>query len=156
MAKSVKKPMSSQDKLDWDELYDYVRFQVLKYDNNQSLTRTMVLRLKGLVNNKFIDNNNIPDTANYSYKVILNTFKFCILDIQKGLTSNSFKDENHKFNYIIKIVESKLNDVYIRMKTAEKSKSQTHNIDTTTATSSGAEYQRKTKATSNKKFESLW
>ena len=92
------------------------------YDENQSLSRTMVLRLKGLLSNKFIANNNIEDTANYSYETVLNTLKFCMPDIQRGLRSNSFTDENHKFNYAIKIVESNLNTVYVRMKNAEKAR----------------------------------
>lgn len=156
MAKQSKKTMSAQDKADWDELYNYVRYKVLGYDHNQSLSRTMVLRLKGLLSNKFIENNNIEDTANYSYSIVLTTFKFCSLDIQRGLRSNSFKDENHKFNYIIKIVEGNLNTVYLRMKKAEQSKSQTENMDMSVATHSGADYQRKTKITSNSKLDELW
>ena len=113
MARQTKKHMSQEDKDNWKELYEYVKKNVLGYDDNQALSKTMVLRLKGLLNNKFISNNNIEDTSNYSYKIVLNTFKFCIFDIQKGLRSNSFKDESHKFNYVLKIVESNLNTVYI-------------------------------------------
>lgn len=156
MAKQSKKPMSTQEKADWDELYDYVRYKVLGYDENQSLSKTMVLRLKGLLSNKFIENNNIKDTAHYSYRVVLTTFKYCSLSIQKGLKSNTFQDENHRFNYIIKIVESNINTVYMRMKKAEQSKSRTQNMDMSVATHSGADYQRKTKATSNKKLDDLW
>lgn len=156
MGRQSKKTMSIQDKTDWDALYNYVRSNILGYDENQSLSRTMVLRLKGLSNNKFIANNNIQDTANYSYRTILNTFKFCILDIQKGLKNNSFKDETHRFNYIIKIVENNLNTVYMRTKKAEQSKLQTETMDMSIATHSGADYQRKTKITSNNRFEELW
>ena len=153
----AKHKMSEQDKKDWDTLYDYVRYNILNYDSNQSLSKAMVLRLKGLLSNKFMENNNIEDTANYSYATILNTFKFCISDIQKGLRSNSFKDEMHKFNYVLKIVESKINDVYMRMKNAEKAKDKTETLDMSTAThDSGAGYQRKTETTSNNKFDDLW
>ena len=156
MAKQSRKTMSAQDKAEWDELYNYVRYKVLGYDKNQSLSRTMVLRLKGLLSNKFIENKNIESTANYSYKTVLTTFKFCSLDIQKGLKNNSFNDEKHRFNYIIKIVEDNLNTVYMRMKKAEQSKSQTENMDMSVATHTGADYQRKTKITSNKIFDELW
>ena len=53
MAKATKKHMTQQDNIEWDALYQYVRHNVLGYDDNQSLSRSMVLRLKGLLNNKF-------------------------------------------------------------------------------------------------------
>ena len=154
MAKKVKKHMTAQDKKDWDALYQYVK-DILGYDENQSLSKEMVLRLKGLLNNKFIANNNIADTSNYSYLTVLNTFKFCLPDIQRGLRNNFFRDERHRFNYIMKIVESNLNNVYMRMKNSEKSKVKTQTIDTGTATHSGASYQPKTETTS-KKLNDLW
>ena len=119
IANKAKHPMSEVDKVDWKLLYDYVRYNVLGYDENQSLSRNMVLRLKGLVNNKYMANNKTTDTANYSFAVILNTFKYCSIDIKNALRTHKFTDENHKFNYIIKIVESKLNTVYLRMKESE-------------------------------------
>jgi hypothetical protein len=152
MAKS--KHLTEQEKIDWDNLYQYVRHNVLGYDNNQSLSRSMVLRLKGLLTNKFMANNNIEDTASYTYQLVLNTFKFCMPDIQRGLRSNSFRDENHKFNYVMKIVESNLNTVYMRMKNSEKSKEKTESISIDT-THNGADYQAKTSKTS-KKLDDLW
>lgn len=147
--------MSAAEKAEWDELYQYVKKNVLGYDDSQSLSRNMVLRLKGLLTNKFMDNNKIESTANYSYKLVLLTFKFCNPDIQRGLRSIGFKDENHKFNYILKIVESNLNTVYLRLKNAEKAKETTQTLDTATATHTGAEYQTKTEKTS-KRLEEYW
>ena len=77
-AKKNVKHMSEQEKLDWDELYQYVRTNIMGYDQNQALSNSMALRLKGLLTNKFMENNNVENTANYSYNVILNTFKFKI------------------------------------------------------------------------------
>lgn len=155
MTRTTKKHMSKQDIEDWDELYWYVHTNVLGYDEDQSLSRNMVLRLKGLANNKFMANNNIADIANYSFKIILLTFKFCNADIQRGLSSVCFTDENHKFNYIMKIVESNLNNVYMRMKNAEKAKKKTETMDMNTATYSGAAYKTKTQKTSDK-LNDLW
>ena len=155
MARTPKKRLLQEDKKYWDEVYEYVRTNIMGYDENQSLSRSVVLRLKGLTSNKFIENNNTPDTANYSYQVVLNTFKFCYTDIQKALRNNSFRDENHKVNYILKIVESNLNTVYIRMKNVEKSKQKTETISMETATHSGAEYQTKTEKVSEK-LNDLW
>lgn len=155
MARITRKHMSKQEKADWDELYEYVRTEVMGYDQNQSLSSEMVLRLKGLLSNKFMENNYIQDTASYSYKTVLNTFKYCSLDIQRGLRSNSFRDERHRFNYVLKIVESNLNTVYTRMKNAVKAEEKTQTMDVKTATHTGASYQRKTKETSSN-LEKLW
>lgn len=147
--------MTQQEIDEWNELYEYVRTNVLHYDSNQALSKAMVLRLKGLITNKFMENSKIKDTANYSYATILNTFKFCMPDIQNKLQINSFKDEMHKFNYILKVIESNINNVYIRMKNAEKAKEKTETIDMSTATHKSAKYQTKTKTTSSK-LDDLW
>lgn len=155
-SKQVKKRMTKQDKLDWDELYEYVRQKVMGYDTNQSLSKNMVLRLKGMLNGKFYANNNTKDVADYSYKNVLNTYKFCSLSINRVFTTKSFESEEHKFNYAAAIVESKLNDVYMRMKNVVKSEEKTKNMDMSTATNEGAEYQKKTKENNNKRLDDLW
>ena len=103
--------MTEKEKQDWESLYYYVKNNIMGYDENQALSNTMVLRIKGLLTNKFIENRNIESTANYSYEVILNTFKFCSPEISKALQTNRFVDEQHKFNYILKIVEKNINTV---------------------------------------------
>lgn len=156
MAKQTKHPMTEQDKIEWDKLYQYVRFNVLGYDENQSLSRRMILRLRGLSFNKYIDNNHIADTANYSYAVILNTFKYCSLDIQKAIKTHRFNDEEHKFNYLLRIVESKLNTVYLRMKEAEATKREKDRVDTSRVN----EYKNNFVATPTKKrkknYDDMW
>ena len=151
----AKKKMTEKEKQDWESLYYYVK-KMLGYDENQALSSTMVLRLKGLLTNKFIENNNIESTANYSYEVILNTFKFCSPTINKSLRTNSWTNEMHRFNYILKIVESNINNVYLRMKNAEKAKEEAKNSTIDTANHIGAEYQRKTKEVNNKLLSDLW
>ena len=147
--------MSKEESKDWDALYQYVRFNVMGYDENQSLSTKMVLRLKGLLVNKFIENYNVEDTANYSYKVALNTFKFCMPDIQRGLRNNSFKDEDHKFNYVMKIVENNLNNVYMRMKRAEKSTKEAESYDLSEVASYESTFKPKESKSSNR-LNDLW
>ena len=151
----AKKKMTEEEKKSWENLYYYVK-NLLGYDENQALSSTMVLRLKGLLTNKFIENNNIESTANYSYETILNTFKFCSPDIQKALRTNIFKDENHRFNYILKIVEKNINTVYMKMKNVQKAKEEAKNTAIDVSTHIGAEYQRKTKEVNNKLLSDLW
>lgn len=150
----AKKKMTEKDKQDWDSLYTYVKKNIMSYDDDQALSKTMVLRLKGLLTNKFIENNNIEDTANYSYETILNTFKFCSSDIQKALRTNRFTDEQHRFNYVLKIVEKNINNVYIRMKNAEKAREEAKNTMVEVFAHVGAEFKPKEKK--KDKFEDLW
>lgn len=150
----ARKKMTEKEKQDWETLYMYVKSNIMGYDENQALSNTMVLRLKGLLTNKFIENNNIESTANYSYEVILNTFKFCKLDIDKALRTNNFKDEMHRFNYLLKIVENNINTVYVKMKGVQKSEEKIEEIDTTIANYTGVKYEsRKNK---EDKFSDLW
>ena len=149
----AKKKMSEKDKQDWELLYFYVK-GLLGYDENQALSSTMVLRLKGLLTNKFIENGNIESTANYSYETILNTFKFCSVDIQKALRTNNFRDEQHKFNYILKIVEKNINTVYMKMKNINKAKEEAKNTTVEMPIHTGAEFKPKEKKAN--KFTNLW
>lgn len=149
----AKKKMTEKEKQDWENLYYYVK-NLLGYDENQALSSTMVLRLKGLLTNKFIENNNIENTANYSYETVLNAFKLSSLDVQKALRTNNFKDESHKFNYILKIVEKNINTVYIKMKNLEKAKEEAKNTTVEIPAHTGAEFKPKEKKTD--KFSNLW
>lgn len=145
--------MTEKEKKDWEALYMYVK-NLLGYDENQALSSTMVLRLKGLLTNKFIENKNIEDGANYSYETILNTFKFCSPDIYRALRTNNFKNEQHKFLYITKIVENNINDVYMRMRNVEKAKEEAKNTTVEIPTHIGAEFKPKEKK--KDKFSDLW
>lgn len=149
----AKKKMTEKEKQDWESLYYYVK-NLLGYDENQALSSTMVLRLKGLLTNKFIENNAIESTANYSYEVILNTFKFCSVDIQKALRTNRFADEQHKFNYILKIVEKNINTVYMKMKNAQRAKEEAKNTTVEMPIHTSAEFKPKEKKVD--KFSDLW
>ena len=149
----ARKKMTEKDLMDWDALYQYVK-NLMGYDENQSLSSQMVLRLKGLLTNKFMENNNIKDTANYSYETILNTFKFCSPEIQRALRTNRFKNEQHKFLYITKIAENNINNVYMRMKNLEKAKEEAKNTTIEMSVHEGAEFKPKEK--NKDKFSDLW
>ena len=145
--------MTEEEKKLWEELYFYVK-GLLGYDENQALSSTMVLRLKGLLTNKFIENNNIQDGANYSYEVILNTFKYCRIDIERAFRTNRFTDEMHRFNYLLKIIEKNINTVYMKMKNLQKAKEEAKNTVVEVPTYTGAEF--KPKEIKKDKFADLW
>lgn len=150
----ARKKMSEEEKRSWENLYYYVK-DLLGYDENQALSSTMVLRLKGLLTNKFIENGNIESTANYSYDVILNTFKYCRLDIEKALKTNRFSDEMHRFNFVLKIVERNINTVYMKMKNLQKAKEEIELTDMSHATEYVNTFKSKEKKKNNR-LDELW
>lgn len=149
----ARKKMSEKEKIDWENLYNYVK-KMMGYDKDQALSKNMVLRLKGLTTNKFMENKKIEDTANYSYEVILNTFKYCSPDIQRVFNSMTFVDEMHKFNVALKIVERNINTVYMKMKKVEKAKEEAKSVMVEMPVHIGAEYKPKEKK--KDKFSDLW
>lgn len=149
----ARKKMTEKEKQDWESLYYYVK-KLMGYDENQALSNTMVLRLKGLLTNKFMENNKIESSANYSYETILNTFKFCSPDLQRALRTVSFKDEQHKFNYLLKIVEKNINTVYMKMKYIERAKEEAKNTTVESPVHTGAEF--KPRENKKDKFTDLW
>lgn len=148
--------MTKEELENWEELYEYVRTNIMGYNKDQSLSSEIVVRLKGLSTGNYKANRRIVKNANYSYKVILNTFKFCSPQIYKALRTKTFSNENYKFNYVAKIVENNINNVYLRMQNTEKAIEEAKNMVIDTATHTGAEYQKKTKETTNKLFDDLW
>lgn len=153
--KRQKRTLSKEEKQEWDTLYSYVK-DILGYDENQKLTRNMILRLKGLAEGTFMANKNAEQTANYSYKIILLTFKFCRTDIISAFNRKDFQNENHRFLYMIKIIESNINDVYNRYKLSKKSDEQIKKIDTAIFNEEGAKYSTKTKEIKNQNLKKYW
>lgn len=152
----IPEKITFEEKLEWDELYEYVKKNIFNLDKNQTLPKEITHRLLGLSCGKYMVNNRSQNNAKYSYKTLLNTFKFCSVDIQKSLRNNSFKNEQHKFNYIAKIIENNVNNVYLRMQNVEKAKEEAKNMVLDTTNHIGAEYQRKTSESTNKLLDDLW
>ena len=122
--------MSAEEVRQWNELYSYVK-GLMGYDDKTSLSRTEVLKLKGLTRGQFIANNNQQELAEYSFYEILVTFKVCKVDIIRGFRSNSFKSNGHKFNYMIKIVEGNLSTVRERLKSRQQAEQKLESIEVT-------------------------
>lgn len=156
MAKKTHRKMTLQEQEEWHDLYRFVRFEVMNYDENQALSTPMILRLKGLAVNKFMANNNIESTANYSFKVILNTFKYCMPKIKNAINTRVFQDEMHKFNYILKIVESNINTIYVRMKEKEKVEENIAQQDVSEVLDYINTFKAQQKKTLSKELEELW
>lgn len=148
------KTEDDKSKVYFNKCYDLIKL-LYGYDENQSLTRFTVLRLRGMVNGKFAANKKTLSNANYSYDTLYYTIVACSDSIKYALKSNNFKDESHMTNYVFKIIENKINDVYLRMKNAEVNKKTINNIDMLATNERRASYNSQSKAENNK-FDDLW
>jgi len=148
--------MTQQEKEDWDELYQYIKKDIFEY-TNQALPKYMILRLKGLSEGKFMANNYVKSMAKYEYKHILYTFKINKVKIKDIVNSSRFKNEQHKFNTIMIIIEKDINDVVNRLAQKVKSEEKIEKIDLKNITYEGAEYKNKTNDKKiNDELKELW
>jgi len=149
----MSKPRKDQD---WVDLYEYVKREIMGY-TDEKLPNFMILRLKGLNKGNFLANKKHTPMANYDFKTILYTFKLCKQDILIGLRSNNtkFTGEQHKFNYIMVIIENNINDMVIRLKNAETARIKTIDLELENQTHDSVEYKSKAKKI-NVELEELW
>lgn len=147
--------MTKQEKIEWDELYEYIKKEILKYDDNLKLPKTLILRILGLKDGKFIANKKTQALGDYSFKIILMTFKINKYEIITALNDRSkFKDESHMINYLMSIIERKINDTYDRLKRLEQSQSKGEIVEIPDSENK-AEYKHKTKEIKNSRLKGL-
>ncbi len=114
IAKERKKQKAEDNRLTEEEiadrkkLFDYA-FNLLGYKSGQKIGRTMALRIERLRTGQSTGG---KDTKPYDYKMIYYTFVLKAPQIRQSLATVTFKDEQHKLNYIMVIVENNINDVY--------------------------------------------
>lgn len=148
--------MTAVEKEQWDKLYQYVKKEILMYDESQSIPSNLILRLKGLSKGKYMENRSQKDKADYSYEIILYAFQISKPVIMSAINGKTFDTEMQRFNYICKIVENNINDVYIRSKKVKASEKKTMNIDTKIFENKGSKYSRKTVDVTDPKLNELW
>ena len=156
MSRNNIKPMSKDEKNEWDNLYQYVKREILMYDDNQAIPSSFCLRLKGLKTGKYIENKNQDNKANYNFNLVLKTFKLKKKIILSAIQNKEFDTEFQKFNYILKIVENSLNDTYQLMQKKDKALKKIEDLKLEVIEYQGAKYQRKTKESTNNKLKDLW
>lgn len=150
-----KKKMPVEELDYWEQLYNYVNDKVMDYEKSM-LSKEMILRLKGLREGKFFQNTEQSLEGIYPSKVILYTYKFCMSDIQRAIRNNHFNSENHKFNYILKIVESNLNTVYVRMKKNEQAQKQAEVTDNETPVEYVDRFKKRERPKMNPRLKSIF
>ena len=140
---------------EWLKLCDYVHKEILLYSKDMKFPKSLALRLRGLSKGQFIANNKIKPMANYTIEDILLTFKINKLDILNSTSDKfKFKDEKHRINYIMVIVENKINDVVLKRQKLRKENEIVKDVEV--QEKSKAEYIKKSKSIKNEKLKSLW
>lgn len=137
---------------DWLELCEYVKKEILEYDDNMKFPQYLALKLQGMKKGQHIANNNIKVQANYDDKTLLYTFKLCKQKIVTYLHQNEkkIKNEQHKINLIIKMIEPEINDVYLRLQEIKRVKSRVENTSFKNQQNVSADYTKKTKDVNDK------
>lgn len=147
--------MTEAEKIAWDNLYQYVKKDVLGYTPDMKLSKKFVLRLKGLSEGKFCSNKKIQPMASYSFETILTTFKVKKLDIMIALRNTKFKNEDHKVNYLMSIIENSINDIVMKANRIEKESEKAEEIEINIVENK-AEYKKKTQKKNSKILNDLW
>lgn len=148
--------MTKEEKLEWDELYEYVKYSILNYSKEKNLPKNLVLRLKGLRYGKFMANNKTKNQGDYSFKLILLTFKANKFNIINSIGDKSkFKNETHMINYIMTIVENNINDMFDVINNKRKADEKAENIVINNV-DMHTTYISKTLENKNEKLKSLW
>ena len=139
----------------WEELYQYIKTDILQYEESMKLPKKLILRLKGLKDGKFMANKNTKPMGDYSFKLILLTFKINKFQIIKALSNkDKFKDESHMINYLMAIVESKMNDTYARVKKVERAQEEGEHV-VVNICEPKAEYKKKSKEVKSSRLKDL-
>lgn len=145
-----------KDNTEWNELCEYVKKEILRYDDNMKFPTYLALKLQGLKKGQNIANNNAKINACYDDYTILCTFKLCKKKITDYIDTHesNIKDERHRINLIMKIIEPEINDVYLRIKHKKQSEEKFTSNTYDNQFETSAEYKPKTSKT-NSKLENL-
>lgn len=138
---------------EWDKLYNYVKIEILKY-NDKKMPKQMILRLLGLKDGKFCVNKNTKAEATYDFKLILLTFKLMKGTIMNYIDNTEFKNESHRVNGIMKIIESEINNVKDRIDAKNKSEEKLSEMDFSHQLHEQSNYTKK--SVQNEKLKKLW
>ncbi|BDR74270.1 hypothetical protein K144316041_p21090 (plasmid) [Clostridium tetani] len=145
--------MSKEEKEDWNNLYDYVRYEILEYKKGMKLSPYIRGKLQGLRTGDFTVKKGdiINECKGYPYKIILMTFQVMKLLISTSVRNKTFNNDNHKFNYILKIILNNINDVYRKYEEKQNEKNNLENIKIDVPMENeNIEYKNKTSLKDNK------
>lgn len=100
----------------YNVMMTYVAKDLYGYEEGMIFPTSLTRRIKEL--RKF-----------YSYDVIHETFKLCSDSVKWAIQTKSFAKEYNKTAYIMTIVESNINDVYLKRKSREKQREKAEKLE---------------------------
>lgn len=107
---------------DFDKVYKYVKYNLLKYKEGVNLSPSQVNRLKALRDGKInLKKGDKQQYNGYPFHIIYLTLLYKTKDIEKALATKVFDDEKGKVDYITVIVANSINDVYQKITSKEES-----------------------------------
>ena len=104
----------------FNELYKYIKEDLLNYDEEQDLPKWLITNLQDLRNGTIMQKGIgrvCKSKDGYPYDVILDTFLSNSDSIRWAFLNKNFKNERNKINYMMAIINSNINDTYNRFKT---------------------------------------
>lgn len=120
-AKPKEKKLSDKEVAERLEMTDYV-VKLLGYDkDNIKAPKQLFMRIEGLRCGEYIPTGH-KTGIEYPYPIIRYTFMAMAGAINTALKTVSFKNESHKINYILVIIEKNINDIYLAVEKNKKAK----------------------------------
>ena len=148
--------VSEEDWDTWMRMCEYIHKEILQYPKDCKFPTILALRLQGLHKGQFMANKYIKPMANYSYEIIWTAFKVCKHKLVNCLGDrDKYKDEKHRINTMMVIIEREINDVYFRMQNAKKSVVKVEAMQLDNQVHEGAEYKAE-EIKENKELDKLW
>ena len=146
-----------------DEVCQYIKTEILGIDKKFNVPRMLVDRILGLHSGQYAPRKNSKvfgeEVNGYPYEVILKTVKYKKLEMVISLKDQSkFKDDQHKINHVIVIIQNHINDVYWKLKQKEESDKRLDSLDIK-FNENQQEFKSNAKITENKvskKLKHLW
>ena len=92
------------------QLYDYIKSDILEY-GKYPLPRYFKLRLKGMLEGKYIANSNNKSTRKiYNCQQIYVTLKLMESNLKEYIDKAIFNNHKHMVNYIMKAITTNIDD----------------------------------------------
>lgn len=140
---------------EWNKVYDYFKKDILGLSDGANLSPHAVERLLGLRVGRYKPNASNTRTlkTGYSFATILYTLKYSKRAIDKALKTVNFKDDKHRVDYLMKIVQNNINFIQTRMNRLAQENKRAEKLKKEEATEEQRGVQYKRKGTGRRKVE---
>ena len=99
LARAKKEPKNKE----WIDLCEYVKKEILQYDDNMKLPKHLILKLQGLKKGLHIANNNI-ESEEFLYNYLINIEKVTNKDVDSILKLSNYKFKDSQIDELTKVL----------------------------------------------------